>query len=1016
MHVPKDDERLILDRTAGKLVDIISEFVTLHKSGASYKGDCPCCGAANKLEIHPGKGVFKCFVCNGISGTKPIDFLMRKTPNMTYPEALEYLARHIGHIIQEPARNTKKNKSTTNSTNSKKSYCDRMLAASGLTTADVLASVFKKDEANTTLKARSFKKGTINNRGEVDNDGDDTIICYYDLDGLPIVYDILDKHRRPTGKRREYCRVRWQFPEEHLDKDGKPSKYKTPYGGGTHIYIPERLRQAYKSKEKIDMLFIQEGEKKAEKACKHGIMSVAISGIQNIGTNGRLPEDLIRIIQQCEVKEVCFLLDADWNDISSNIKINDQVEKRPRNFFYAVKNFKDYCRSLKSRQLYVEIYFGHVNKNDADDKGIDDLLVGTLKGKEEELLQDLKELLNHKELTGQYVNLYKITSATDHKLEEYWNLNHPIKFAEAHKEILQNLPEFRIGKHAWKFNEEGEVVSAQPIESDEQYWEEIEKEDRNHNPYTVYNFNYARCFRFLQNRGFGRYRKIDNSVCLIHLEPPIVRIVEAQDVRDFVTDFTKSIASEAVLNMIYKGGPQYLGPDKLSNIDYIYPNFENATRDKQMFFFDNTCWEVTKSGVQEYDYTKVQVHIWSNKKHSFPAKKLPPLINIERDSATGRFNYQVTDTGSKCHFLQFLINTSNFTWRKEKLKEEQIRKTGRTDVEIPDDDILDNIEHLLSKMSAIGFMLMEGKDRSVSRAVVAMDGKQSEVGASNGRSGKSIIGEMFKRVMPAFYINGKTRDIQADQFLWNDLTEGMRCCFIDDVLPNFNFEFLFANITGDWSVNYKGGGRATFPFPVSPKIYLTTNHALNGDGFSFMDRQWLIAFSDFYNNTHKPTDDFGVMFFDEWDGDQWNLHWNLMAECVQTYLRFGVIEAPGERLEARRLRQQIGETFIMWADEYYSEISRLGSRLTRKELYDNFKEYAPEQRKYCTAINFKKKFINYCKLKGYIFNPGRLDTISGQPLFFDQDGRPDMDDKSNGVEYFTLGVPTVSTSDLNILG
>ena len=145
------------------------------------------------------------------------------------------------------------------------------------------------------------------------------------------------------------------------------------------------------------------------------------------------------------------------------------------------------------------------------------------------------------------------------------------------------------------------------------------------------------------------------------------------------------------------------------------------------------------------------------------------------------------------------------------------------------------------------------------------------------------------------------------------------------------------------------------------------------------------------------------MFFDEWDGEQWNLHWNFMAECVQAYFQFGVVEAPGERLETRRLRQQVGEAFIMWADEYYSDQSRIGERLTRKTLYDEFIDYSPEQRKYCSPTVFKKKFVNYCVLKGYVFNPGRYDPVSGLPMFFDQDGKPDLDDKSNGLEYFTIG-------------
>ena len=42
-------------------------------------------------------------------------------------------------------------------------------------------------------------------------------------------------------------------------------------------------------------------------------------------------------------------------------------------------------RTLKNRNIYVEIFIGHIQKNKAGDKGLDDLLANSLKGHEEEL-------------------------------------------------------------------------------------------------------------------------------------------------------------------------------------------------------------------------------------------------------------------------------------------------------------------------------------------------------------------------------------------------------------------------------------------------------------------------------------------------------------------------------------------------------------------------------------------------------------------------------------------------------
>ena len=98
----------------------------------------------------------------------------------------------------------------------------------------------------------------------------------------------------------------------------------------------------------------------------------------------------------------------------------------------------------------------------------------------------------------------------------------------------------------------------------------------------------------------------------------------------------------------------------------------------------------------------------------------------------------------------------------------------------------------------------------------------------------------------------------------------------------------------------------------------------------------------------------------------------------------------------------MGEEFISWAEEYFSNEDHINTLIPRKEIYDSFIEYAPDQRRWTSATIFKKKIIKYCEWKGFIFNPQRYDAKSGLPSFFDADGRPDLDHKSGGVEYFNI--------------
>lgn len=992
MQFTKDDVRRIKEASEDRLIDVIGDFHELRKRGAEYKCECPVCHGAEKLTISPAKKVFKCWSCPEVKGKTPISYLM-KAERMEYVDALDHLARKFNILLDpKPEKThklpvTMKKRSKEAKGENVNTFCARMLAGSGLTYQDVTAHIFKKGDTQSIFEAKAFRPGTIDEYGNI-IDGDDVIIEYYDIDGMPVTY-MRKLPGRGKSEPRFYYRVRWQYPNEHLDDKGKPYKYKSPAQSGTPIYIPERIRQMYKKKEPFTRLYIQEGEKKAEKACKHGIPSIAVSGIQNLGMRGALPEDLVKIITTCGVTEVAFIFDSDWNDLSNNIKFNTPVDSRPKSFFSAARNFKDYMRMLKNRGIMVEIYIGHINKNDENDKGLDDLLADKLAGHEEELVKDLEFACNEKSGTGKYVEMFKITTWNDFKLRELWNLHSHEKFAEQHRDVLQELPEFIYGRYAWKFNDDGKLVSALPYDADEKFWIEDSKVDARGNTSPVFEYDYVAAKTFFQNRGIGRYRLLDTDMWIyVHVAPPVVRTINVEDARDFMFAFADQNCSRFVNNHLLKGGTQYVGPFQMARLAFMRPNFITPSRDEQYLYFRDHCWHVTLHEVKEMGYESVTHHIWEEQRKDTDTRYLGrPLVSFsEKD---GKYEYDLSPDGAQSHFLQFLVNTSNFNWRK---------KPG----EIEEDERYENNLHLLSKMCAIGYMLMECKDASVTRAVIGMDGKQSEVGESNGRSGKSLIGELMRQVVGTAYISGKRTDIFSDQFIWNDIDEKTRLVFIDDVLQNFNFEFLFPNLTGDWTVNKKGGARITYPFAKSPKVYIPTNHAIKGSGSSFADRQWLIAFSDFYNEHHKPQDDFGVLFFSEWDFTQWNLTWNMLANCIQLYLQFGVVQAPGERLLQRKLRQEIGETLISWADEYFS-LEEHCRRTSRKEIYDNFCNYDPQQRKFISATAFKDKLKKYCAWKGLVFNPHKYDAKSGLALFFDKDGKPVIDDKSGGVEYFTIG-------------
>lgn len=970
-------------RDGRDLIDVVSSFTgTPKKEGASYKTICPLCGCEHSLVITPGKNIFTCFNCRELSGKDPLAYLM-KGQRMDFVEAIEWLASYYHEVVEyneEKPRNTPKKKA--DKVAPEQNFCKRMLTESGLTREDVTASIYTNDDQNTFIQRPTFIPGTLDRDGLIDETGDDAVILYYDLEGKPVTY-VQEQGKKRVEK--PYYRVRYQFPERNLDKNKRAVKYRSPMGAPTFIYYPEKIRSAYRSGAVIETLYIQEGEKKAEKACKHGINSVAVSGIQNIGYKGTLPEDLIKLIERCQTKDVIFMLDADCYDLTKNITVDDPVERRPKNFFYAVRNYKDYFQKLKNHGIYVQLYFGHIRKDKTEDKGTDDILSNTLKNREDELLQDLIYARNEKNGTGQWVQIHKITELPDSRIKEFWSLQSPQDFCKRYIDQLQHLPEFTFGKRRWRFNDAGELESAQPLQDDEIFW--IVSKRKNEDEYR---FCYVGAKNFLERRGFWRYKKQDGEYEFVHAENNIVEVVKHHEVADYVKSFAQDALQKPVLEMLLRGNAQYIGPNSLTMLDYIQDKFEVPRRGVQHLYFANEIWEITASGIRRQKYSQLQFNIWAHQKKEHSVEQLSSLIEINKSG--DKWTYKITPTGRQCDFLLFLENTSNFTWRK---KPEDITQEERDA----------NAQHLISKLAAFGYMVASAKEASFSKAVIAMDGKQAEIGRSDGRTGKSLLGKAVGQVTKVKYYNGKDFAAGNRQFVWHGVDSRTKLVLIDDCQRDFNFEDLFGLISGDWPVNPKNAAPYIIPYSESPKVYITTNHAVTGDGASYTDRQWMLAFSDFYNAEHKPEHDFKSYFFDGWDDQQWDLFWNLVAQSLQIYFKYGYIGEPGDRLEKRKLLQEIGEEFQAWADEYYApgDQTRLGQELQRKEIYNNLLEYVgPKRANYYSAKVFKTKLKKYCELTGLLFNPERYNPVTKSYLEVDKDGRPKIDNKRNGVEYITI--------------
>src|SRR5690554_4443133 len=88
-------------RESNNIVDVISAYLPLQKSGSNYKGLCPFHDDRNpSLMISEQKQIFKCFVCG--KGGNVFTFV-QEYEKIHFMEAVRKLAQRVGITVQQTA-------------------------------------------------------------------------------------------------------------------------------------------------------------------------------------------------------------------------------------------------------------------------------------------------------------------------------------------------------------------------------------------------------------------------------------------------------------------------------------------------------------------------------------------------------------------------------------------------------------------------------------------------------------------------------------------------------------------------------------------------------------------------------------------------------------------------------------------------------------------------------------------------------------------------------------------------
>ena len=394
--------------------------------------------------------------------------------------------------------------------------------------------------------------------------------------------------------------------------------------------------------------------------------------------------------------------------------------------------------------------------------------------------------------------------------------------------------------------------------------------------------------RFLEENGFCKMQ-LEHGYILLKITKNIIREVEIFNIKDFVIKYLKQLEEEQfkettkakVIDAVIKGAPQHFVHSFLEFLETIELEFLRDTKEKGYLFFSNCFVEIKQNNVAVKKYEELEGCIW--------------------DKQVIQKRFWVDD--KKSEFEIFIRNIC---------KNDELR--------------------ILSIRSAIGYLLHNYKDSTNAKAVIFLDEKLSD-GAS-GRSGKGLVAQAIGKLRKTVRLDGRNFNF-AKSFIFQSITLDTAIIEFNDVARRFNFDKLFSIITDDITVERKNQNEIIIPFHQSPKIIISTNYTIDGSDDSTIDRQYIIEFSDHYNKAHRPIDEFGHRFFDEWGNGEWNSFHNYMIGCLQIFLNKGLVQCKHVNLERKKLINSTSEEFA----EYFETLEK-GKEFLKKELFENFrKEY-----------------------------------------------------------------------------
>jgi hypothetical protein len=430
---------------------------------------------------------------------------------------------------------------------------------------------------------------------------------------------------------------------------------------------------------------------------------------------------------------------------------------------------------------------------------------------------------------------------------------------------------------------------------------------------------------FLERNGFKKhYPNYSQKPTWVYINSNKVNITSVEIIKDFVLNYVLEKKEFEVWNHCAKY-QNLFAENFLLMLESIDLKMLNDDRHKSYIAFKNGVLEVTKNTINLIDYIDIDFYIWQD--HILD-RDFVEMDEFEND------------------YQRFIKNISNET-------------------ELPTECV-------------IGYLMSTYKNRSNNKAIILNDEVISE--NPEGGTGKGVFVQGISQIRKTSIIDGKLFDGKKS-FPYQTVSLDTKILVFDDVIKNFNFEEKFSLVTEGLTLERKNKDAIKLNVHESPKLVISTNYAIRGEGNSHDRRRYELEIAQYYGKDLTPEDEFKRQLFDDWELIDFQKFDNYMVHCLQLFLNNGLVRQNAKNIKMRKFIAETAMEFFEFVKD--EEVVLRNERLDKKAIFEKFTEEYPDFKKWLTRKKFNLWVQKFCTFNGFEYIS---DTSNGMQWFIIKSG------------------------------